>query len=294
MKPARGYTKMALRVNIPVTFVDPTDDTAGRCASGPYLTQEGSAKILQSGTCFQPGNGPGSFSLDCLQEKFNELGCTSAGTGYPGDTTSAASLNTDASGNPRQLGDVADLIYENAIRASTGVSTSGQKLNLSDWNQASMFCTGVQISTPCDAVEVTGQMTQDCMADLYANRGSGTRTGGTYSSTNKQASLTGSKNRFCTTNGLLSPFGPDGSPQQDAINRAFASGGTIQNVKDLYDQTHRSANDNTLADSDRSSAIADCYGVSLTMPSTNANVVATGSAAAALKAQYDGVMADLN
>ena len=294
MKPARGYTKMALRVNIPVTFVDPTDDTAGRCASGPYLTQEGSAKILKSGTCFQPGNGPGSFSLDCLQEKFNELGCTSAGTGYPGDTTSAASLNKDASGNPRQLGDVADLIYENAIRASTGVSTSGQKLNLSDWNQASMFCTGVQISTPCDAVEVTGQMTQDCMADLYANRGSGTRTGGTYSSTNKQASLTGSKNRFCTTNGLLSPFGPDGSPQQDAINRAFASGGTIQNVKDLYDQTHRRANDNTLADSDRSSAIEDCYGVSLTMPSTNAKVVATGSAAAALKAQYDAIMSDIN
>ena len=299
MKPGRGYKRLNLRVNIPVTFVDPTDDAAAKCASGPFLTLEGSAKVLNSGTCFQPGNGVGSYSQNCLQEKFTELGCTTEGTGYPSDTVTVGALNIDSSGKPRALGDITDIIYENAVRSSTGTSTSGQKLGLSEWNQASMFCTGKQITSACDAVTITGQMTTDCMAELYNNRGLGTRTGATYTGSRGASSLTkvsggvGDASRYCTTAGLLSPFGPDGAPQQDAIQRAFATGGTIQNIKDLYDQTHRRANDNSLADSDRADAIADCYGVGLDSAAGSGAANITPSAAAVLKSQLDSVNSQL-
>ena len=293
MKPGRGRTTMSLRVNIPMTFVDVNSDPAGSCTTGPFLTQEASATTLSSGTCFGAGNGPGAYSLDCLQEKFTELGCTTDGTEYPKDTASAAALNTALDGTPRALGDVADYIYQNALIASTGVSSTGVKQSLSQWNDASMMCTGKQILNACDAAEITGSMTQDCMGELWTNKGQGNRLGATYTSSNRNASLKGNANKYCTSSGLLSPFGPDGTPQQSAIERAFSSGGTIQNIKDLYDQTHRAANNNGVKDADRAGAIKDCYGVSLDMPTVAPGSPPQGSDLAALKAQYDSVMADI-
>ncbi len=299
LRPGRGKTKMALRVQIPMTFVDVGEPEASSCTTGPYLTKEASAKTLSAGSCFKPGNAAGSYSLDCLQEKFIELGCTTDGTGYPRDAATAAALNTGSGGNSRKIGDIADLIYENSLKALTGVSSAGVKQTLQQWNEASMFCTGKQILNACDAAQLTGTMTSECMGDLWGNKGLGNRLGGTYTGTTQNASLTGRNDRYCTTSGLLSPYGPDGKQQESAIKRAFNTGGTIQEVKDLYDRTHRQANDNSLKDSDRADAIKDCYGVSLTMPTavtaqTTPTTTTTGSELNALKQEYDNLMTDIN
>lgn len=288
LRPARGKTKMTLRMIVPLTFVDTSEDAATKCASGPYLTQEGSAKALVAGTCFAAGNAPGSYSMQCLQEKFTELGCTTQGSGYPRDTATLAALNANG-----PIGAIADLVYESSLRAATGVSSTGQKLSLEEWNKASVFCTGKTILNPCDAVTITGTMTNECLDSLYKNQGATGRIGATYTSTNRNASLTGGKDRYCTPSGLLSPFGPDGKPQQDAIQRAFQAGGTISDVKTLYDQTHRKANDNTQSDADRARAIQDCYGVALTMPAAAAASSNRSKADTSLKEQYTAVMRDL-
>jgi len=294
LRPARGKTKMSLRVNIPMTFVDPSEYEASTCTGGPFLTKEASAKTLSAGTCFARGNAPGSYSMDCLQEKFVELGCTSDGKGYPRDAASVAALNTSPDGKARQIGDIADFIYENSLKAATGISSKGEKQTLLQWNDASVFCSGKEILNACDAAQITGTMTSECMGDLWANKGLGNRIGATYTGNQRNSSLTGQKDRYCGVNGLLSPFGPDGKPQQDAIQRAFTSGGTIQNIKDLYDQTHRRANDNSLKDADRKEAIKDCYGVSLNTRAVAAATVVPPDQLKALKAQYDAIMNDLN
>lgn len=295
LRPGRGKTKMALRVQIPMTFVDVGEPEASSCTTGPFITKEASAKTLSSGSCFSTGNAPGSYSLECLQEKFIELGCTTDGTGYPRDATTAAALNKGPSGTSRKIGDIADLIYENSLKALTGVSSAGVKQTLPQWNDASMFCTGKQILNACDAAQLTGTMTPECMGDLWGNKGLGNRLGGTYTGTTRNASLTGRNDRYCTTSGLLSPYGPDGNPQDSAIKRAFNTGGTIQDIKDLYDRTHRRANDNSLKDSERADAIKDCYGVSLTMPAAAPPAAPpTGSELNALKQEYDNLMTDIN
>ena len=293
MKPGRGKAKMSLRVNIPLTFVDVGEDEASRCPSGPFLTMEGSARTLSAGTCFAHGNAPGAYSMECLQEKFTELGCTSDGKGYPSDTASVSALNKTATGASRNIGSITDLIYENSIKSSTGVSTTGEKLTLPQWNDASMFCTGKTIVNPCDTVELTGSMSHECMEYLWDNKGFGNRIGRTYTGEIRSSSLTGQTDRFCTKSGLLSPFGPDGKPQTDAIQRAFKAGGTIKDIKELYDRTHIKANDNNTSDADRSSAISDCYGVSLTMPPITVQPPRPDELKE-LKQQYDSIMGDLN
>ena len=294
LKPGRGKLKMSLRVQVPMTFVDVGEYEASTCPAGPFLTKESSAKVLAAGTCFKPGNTPGSYSLDCLQEKFIELGCTTDGTGYPSDSVTATALNKTPDGSTRHIGNIADLIYENSLKATTGVSSAGVKQTLSQWNDASKFCTGKEILNACDAVAMTGTMTAECMGDLWSNKGANNRLGGTYTSTSQSASLTGRKDRYCTTNGLLAPYGPDGKPQQDAIKRAFNAGGTIQDIKELYDRTHLLANNNSAKDADRVAAIKDCYGVSLNMSTLKKEAIgSTGQDLKTLKGQYDAIIGDL-
>ena len=295
LRPGRGRTKMSLRVQIPLTFVDTGEYEASRCTNGPYLTKESSAKTLSAGICFKPGNAPGSYTLECLQEKFIELGGTVDGTGYPRDAAAAAALNIAPNGNPRTIGDIADLIYENALKGQTGVSSAGVKQTLPNWNDASMFSTGKQILNACDAAEITGTMTPECMGELWGNKGQGNRLGATYTGATRNSSLTGRNDRYCTTSGILAPYGPDGKQQENAIKRAFNSGGTIQNIKDLYDRTHKMANDNSLKDFERADAIKDCYGLALNMPAAQGpQTPPTASELDALKQQYDNLMTDIN
>jgi len=295
LRPGRNKTKMALRVQIPLTFVDVGEYEASRCTNGPYLTKESSAKTLSAGICFKPGNAPGAYSLACLQEKFIELGGTANGSGYPRDAAAAAALNKAPNGSPRTLGDIADLIYENSLKGQTGISSAGIKQTLPNWNEASVFSTGNEILNACDAAQITGTMTPECMSELWSNKGSGNRLGATYTGATRNSSLTGRNDRYCTTSGILAPYGPDGKQQDDAIKRAFNSGGTIQDIKDLYDRTHKMANDNSLKDSDRASAIKDCYGVVLNMPAAQGpQTPPTASELDALKQQYDALMTDIN
>jgi hypothetical protein len=263
--PARGQNAMSLRVNIPLTFVDVREEAAQECTGGPYLTKESSAALLKSGTCFGGGQGVGNYSMACLQEKFTELGGTTNGTAYPRDAATLAALNKDSTGRGRQLGEIAGIIYDKAVEATTGVSVAGRTLALPQWNDASMFALGIQVTSPCDAVQITGTMTNECLKDLWQNKGAGKRTGATYTSPISRTSLTGSKDQFCTSGGLLSPYAPDGTLHQEAITRANAAGGSIGDVKKLYDLTHKRANDNSLSDNDRRSAIEDCYGIGLNM-----------------------------
>jgi hypothetical protein len=253
LRPANGSGSMNLRGNLPFTFVSVSEADAAGCDNGPYITQAASANFLASDVCYS-GNGTAP-SLACLQQKFIQIGGTQQGTGYPTSEAAAATLLQTIGAS--DLPTISTYLYNMAIKASTGRDTNGNQLALADWNTASVFMTGTQITNPCSAT--TTPLSQQCLQYLYQNGGAGSSIGPTYTLGQQYAS--GTPNApYCKPGAGLDPTTPTG------LSRGQAAG-SITAAKTLYDQTHRLANDNTADPTSRATAIADCYGVQLdTLP----------------------------
>lgn len=259
LTPGNGLGSMTLRVHLPFSFVSPTEADAANCDNGPFITTEASATYLASDTCYGPSSQPGKYSLECLQQMFTQLGGTTSGTGYPTNQTSAHSLLFDGQGNAQNLDQISEFLNGMNIQASTGRDVSGNTLSTSDWNTASMFCSGTPITSPCGLGNPAEIPSRDCMTLLYQNGGAGTSTGPTYTLPNQYTSLSGGGTvtpTYCTASGTLSPI-------TDAGYAAAQAAGNIAAVKNLYNAAHQTANNNTLTDSQRSQAIAQCYGTTV-------------------------------
>lgn len=59
------------------------DGDALTCDNGPIITQAASAVFLESDPCYSKDNKPGNYKLECLQDRWMQLGGTTEGTGYP-------------------------------------------------------------------------------------------------------------------------------------------------------------------------------------------------------------------
>ena len=260
MIPGSGQTYLNLACLMPFSFLSMYDGDALTCDNGPIITQAASATFLESDPCFGKANKPGDYKLECLQERWIELGGTQQGTGYPSNKTSADAIQRDVNGNPLDIDTIVNNLAPKMTSASTGQDANGKNLSIADWDTVSMFATGIPINTPCDGPTSTnGPLTKECLQYLYLNQGINSHIGSTYTlNASSMASMKGQNtaNTYCQPGTSIDPSTPAGLKFAQSI-------GGINAVKQSYDQINRLANDNTQSNIKRSTAINQCYGVSL-------------------------------
>jgi hypothetical protein len=268
MIPGNGQTTMSLSCIIPFSFLNMYDGDAMMCDNGPIITQENSATFLESDPCFGKGNKPGSYSIECLQNRWIELGGTDKGTGFPSNQTKADALQKNNDGTFITLDMLLNNLSDKMIEVKTGRDKNGKSLSLNDWNTLSMWATGIPVNTPCDGVNSDiGPLSQECLSYLYLNQGINSHIGPTYTlPPSSVANFVGQPsinipNTYCLPGTSIDPSTPDGLQFGKKL-------GGITSVKQTYDQINRLANDNTQTNDKRRSAIKQCYNITLdeTMP----------------------------
>lgn len=274
IRPGRGKDRMNLVLQNVFTFVEPTEEESFQCASAPFLTKASSAAFLNSGPCYKKGQGPGKYSMECLQSTFTSAGCDVKGEGYP-NTPAKANQLMNKGGQPLKIGQIAGQVYQDSLSAYSGRTASGAKLTLQDWDQVSRKCTGTKILSPCDLDDkVNGPLSSECLSYLWQNLGANDKrpgsTGPTYSNTQATTSLSGTTPQYCTPNGTMAPVNAKGQINPQSFQLAQKKGG-VQKVKSFYDSIHKRANDNRLKDSERQQAIQQCYGVNLQPLASNSS-----------------------
>jgi hypothetical protein len=257
MSPVYGQKSMSLRATVPFSFVDPNSDEASLCRDGPYSTLPTSAS---QDPCYKPGSGPGKFSLECLQNIWSSNGCTNNGTAYPSNTSTASSLMSKRDGSLRSLNDIADFVYNNALITSTGIDKNGRKQLPANWSAASMFCTGVPISSPCDGpTKATGPLSAECISYLWQNAGANQNIGPTYNGYGTSLITDSTDPQYCTAKGTLSPTDINGVNKPEVIAWWQTKGG-VDAVKKIMSDTYAAANAQISSDDERMPYIRQCYG----------------------------------
>jgi hypothetical protein len=280
-----GQVKMVLDAKSPFTFVDTYSQEASLCPNSPFITNPLSATLLNSDPCYARGqNTPGKYNLECLQQVFLNNGCgTAAGTldrsGYPSTAAKGVALMTDLSGRNLTVDEIANKVYQAAISTASGLDARGNNFaTLSQWSDISKFCTGVAINSPCETVDESGKLTNECISYLWDNKGeyktAGLAAGPTYSLASLARSLfspsdsdpPGKIDRFCTRAGTRAPKNKDNMVNPDNMDYWKNQGsGSVADVKKAMSQLHKNANDSLTSENTRSRApndyIQQCYGI---------------------------------
>jgi len=161
-----GYSKssMSLSGSLPFFFAEKFPFSSIDCTKSVLQTKSSSASIYGGDPCYRPaGQGPGTWSTACLQNRIVNSGCTSGGTLY-NDPSSLQNLEMNAI--VKQLDGLNQNQYSDA--------------------DASLKCNGTNISTPCDPylnfnVNYTPNISAQCINYLYYNQGAGNQNiGPTY------------------------------------------------------------------------------------------------------------------
>ena len=257
------YGKIGMTITMkPVfTFVDTGSYESSLCKNSPFITKQASATFLQSDPCYKKGqNKPGTYNTECLQKIFLDNGCLSGGKGYPTDSTTVSNLLYN-DGVAQSVSEIAAYVYKISLLSSTGLM-DGNKATLKVWSQASEFCTGRKISSPCDADPEGGPYSLECLTYLWDNQGENSPSGPTYTVPPSARSLfsTGKKNRFCTRAGLMSPKLPSGDENGPATN-VFSNLTSVAAIKNMMNTIWSTANNNSLSEAARLQAMQQCYGL---------------------------------
>jgi len=275
--PGFGKDSMTLIGTMPFTFLDTSSEEVSRCTAGPYVTTETAAAFLDSDPCYKKGSGPGNYNLECLQNTMDANGCLSEGKGYPKDSATAAKLLTDSNGKVRTIDNIANYIYEQAVITATGVDMAGNTLTLPEQSAASIFCTGIPITSPCDfGNKDTGPLTVACIDYLWKNTGSAGALGPTYDRFSQASSLfsKGKGPRFCQSTGTLAPV--DDKGKTNTANLEYWQGlGGVKAVKAAMAQVHLDANSG-MDDENVKDAILQCYGTTLAQRPRASSVASSG------------------
>ena len=253
-------SSMVLQALMPFSFINTQDYEAGSCSNGPVITKAESAVFLNSDACYNKENKPGNYLLECLQSRWMQMGGTEEGTGYPSDAAKANGLQKNGDGSPKEIDRIIDELSIIMLRAQTGKDANGKQLSIEEWNSASMFATGKSITSPCDAENAeSGPLSEPCLSYLYMNQGVTSRIGPTYDmSPNDVASMKGQpfRNTFCKPGTSMDPSTPSGF-------KLVENKGGISAVKQYYNEIQRTANDDSLSNTEREDAIQKCYGITL-------------------------------
>ena len=273
MEPGFNKVRMTLATRYPFTFADQGSPEAGICKTSPFITKSAASAFLNMDPCYKKGTGPGSYAVECLQNTFLTNGCTEQGKGYPKSNAEASKLLYDGN-TALTLSQIADRIYSAAVLTSTGIKTDGRKAETDDWSEASMFCAGIPISSPCDVpTKDTGPLPSECIIYLWDNNGQNTPIESTYSTslfssawslfnTSSEPVTKINQRKFCTRNGTMSPKNPNGTENATRMSYWKSKGG-INAVKALMASIHSTANNPAPPeDPNKAAAILQCYGLS--------------------------------
>ena len=256
--PGTGKTTMNLSCLMPFSFLNMYDGDSNICENGPVITKAASATFLESDPCYGKTNKPGDYTLECLKDRWVQLGGTPQGSGYPANKPAANRIQRDANGQPLDINTIVDNLSARIISGITGKDQNGNQLSLEDWNTVSMSTRGVPISTPCDGIN-DGTLTKECLSYLYLNKGANSHIGPTYTlSPQEVASMKGQRNpnTYCQPGTSLDPNTPEGLKFGQSLSG-------IDSVKKTYDQINRLANDNTKSNAAKAGAMLQCYGVTI-------------------------------
>jgi hypothetical protein len=180
-----GRTSMNLKGFIPITLVEVDQLAAFDCPSGPLVQSQGSAELLIDDVCLNPrGQGPGTYSDDCVKQTILQAGCSTNGTWYK---------------NPPADRNFNIANYLNMIKEKAKYVESDPEI--------AMGCKGIDIRTPCDAFLNGGIPDKACMTYLYLNQSEKSkRVGRAYKNADtKFASVIGNTIGFCRPEGSLNP-----------------------------------------------------------------------------------------
>jgi len=261
LNPGTGKKSMNLSCLIPFSFLNMYEGDALACDNGPIITQAASATFLESDPCFGKDNKPGAYKLACLQTRWVEMGGTQQGRGYPSNQALADKIQRDTNGNPLDIDTIIDNLSDIMTKALSGKDKNNRVLSIPEWNEASMYATGVPINTPCDGPGGVPPLSRECLTYLFENKGTGQRIGSTYTLPNTYASKDGFQDVSGNTY-ITNKTGPLG-PQTDT---GFAFGqnlGSIENVKNTYDKIVTTANDNSKPNAQRALEVEQVYDVKL-------------------------------
>lgn len=262
-----GKNTMVLACMMPFTFINMYDGDTMACDNGPIITQAASATFLESDPCYGKANQPGNYKLECLQNRWIDLGGTTEGTGYPSDQTKANAIQKDANGKALDIDEIVDILAPKMVQAQTGTDAAGNPLTIPEWNTVSMWATGVPINTPCDGPNKdAGPLSKNCLDYLYANRGSTSRVGSTYTlpmqySNLKEGFEDPPNNRYNYPRTSVDPTGKGLSLGQSL--------GGVASAKMKYDDINRLANDNTKTNAERNEAIKQAFDIDVKPISAN-------------------------
>ena len=271
MEPGYNKPRMTLATRYPFTFADQGSQEATICKNSPFVTKSASSEFLNSDPCYRKGSGPGKYNVECLQSVFLANGCTEQGKAYPKSTTETSGLLYEGA-SALTLNRIADKVYALAVLTSTGIKPDGTKATIEQWSEASVFCTGKTISTPCDIpTKDTGPLSSECITYLWDNNGQNNTLESTYSSslfssawslfnTSSEPVTKITERKFCTRNGTMSPKNSNGT--DNSTRMAFwKSKGGVDAVKSLMASIHSIANNPAPPeDPNKAAAIMQCYG----------------------------------
>lgn len=253
-------------IMIPFTFYDVDTENESMndiSCDGPIITNEASAAFLNSNPCFGSNNKPGNYTLECLQDRWMNLGGTANGTGYPSETNK----NTIQENGTTSLtiNQINSNLYSKIKQGLLGKDSLGNPLPISKWNELSLWATGKEINTPCDSIDSDkGPLSKECLSYLYFNEGLNSHIGPTYnksySSASKIVDISGADiyarpNTYCNPNTSIDPNTRAGLIYGQKL-------GGINDVKKAYDTIHTLANspDGTAG---RDIAMKQCLDVSM-------------------------------
>lgn len=258
MRPAKGKDSMNLRLYIPFTYISSEEEASVMCPGGPYQTKAASANRIWKDPC---ADGPGKYSLECLQGRFIGAGCQdydgNVGDAFPNTESKAQALRYDENGRARTAAEISELIYQMSIDAKTGMR-NGKKLSVPEWDELSRKCYGKPIANPCAMDDQTnGPLSDECIQYLFNNR-QGPGKPDDIPATYKLGSQFESKynqGQYCTKEGTAAPYKPE------VLAKLQKSGMGVAQVQNYFDQIQKRALNNTLTDEEREEAMKQCYGI---------------------------------
>jgi hypothetical protein len=258
MRPAKAKDAMNLRLYIPFTYISSEEEASIMCPGGPYQTKAASANKIWKDPC---ADGPGKYSLECLQGRFIEAGCQAAdgtvGDAFPNTEVKAQALRYDENGRARTAAQISEIIYQMSIDAKTGMR-GGKKLSIPEWDELSRKCYGQPIANPCAMDDQTnGPLSEECIQYLFNNRQGPGKPDGilpTYK-LGGAAESRYNQGQYCTKEGTASPYQPD------VLSQLQQSGMGVARVQAHFDEIQKKALNNTLSDEERENAMKQCYGI---------------------------------
>jgi hypothetical protein len=218
--PSPGKTKMSLHLKIPYTFYNSDNEKVIKSGSFPFITKKSSADLLNSIPCYKNGEGPGNYSLECLQTTFLNSGCEQKGTMYPNNMNELGKFSRS-----KTIAQIGEEVSELSKIAATGRNNSGTLLPIQQINDAAMKCIGTSVGNAC-TFEGNGRHGAECLDYLWSNQGatdtSKTSLGRTYTS-----------GATCQKIGGLSPIAMNGTINTNAVNfwNNLATGTSIDSIK---------------------------------------------------------------